>query len=42
MRNGQPLLASVEQFIFKHAIAPAIVQKMQRAPGQGLPRRLSA
>lgn len=26
MRNGQPLLASAEQFIFKHAIGPAAVQ----------------
>jgi hypothetical protein len=42
MRNGQPLLASIEQFIFKHAIAPAIVQKIQKASGEGLQRRLTA
>jgi hypothetical protein len=41
MNNGQPLLASVEQFIFKHAIAPAIVEKMQGASGEGLRRRLT-
>jgi hypothetical protein len=42
MRNGQPLLASVEQFIFKHAIAPAIVQKLQQASGEGVRPQLTA
>jgi hypothetical protein len=42
MRNGQPLLGSVEQFIFKHAIAPAIIQEMRGARGEAVSRRLSA
>lgn len=39
MRNGQPLLASAEQFIFKQAIGPTIAQKPEAA---GMPRRLIA
>jgi hypothetical protein len=42
MRNGQLLLTSAEQFIFKHAIAPAIVQKMQEASGEARRRQLTA
>jgi len=41
MRNGQPLLASAEQFIFKHAIGPAAVQDNPQAPVR-TPRRLLA
>ena len=42
MRNGQALLGSVEQFIFKHAIAPAIIARMQATSGLGLQRRRMA
>jgi hypothetical protein len=31
MRNGQPLLTSAEQFIFKHAIGPAAVLEKSAA-----------
>ena len=33
MRNGRPLLTSVEQFILANAIAPAIMQRIPGAPG---------
>lgn len=42
MRNGWPLLGSVEQFIFTNAIAPAILQRLQSAGGRTSPFRMSA
>ena len=42
MRNGWPLLASVEQFILNNAIAPAIIQKLQMGANRGAPFRRTA
>lgn len=42
MRNGRPLLGSVDQFILTNAVAPAIMQKLQRAQGQVAPSRMTA
>ena len=41
MRNGQPLLASAEQFIFKHAIGPNAVQQDPQAAAHGRRRLLA-
>lgn len=41
MRNGQPLLACAEQFIFKHAIGPTAVQQNPQAAAHS-PHRLLA
>lgn len=34
MRNGRPLLSSVDQFILANAIAPAVLQNMQNPQGR--------
>ena len=40
MKNGRPLLASIDQFILTNAIAPAIIQKLQMGAGSNF--RMSA
>jgi len=42
MRNGRPLLTSVEQFILANAIAPAVMQKLTGATGRTPQFRRSA
>ena len=42
MRNGRPLLSSIDQFILVNAIAPAILQKLQMGAGVGPAVRLTA
>jgi len=41
MRNGRPLLSSIDQFILTNAIAPAILQRLLAA-GRGSTVRLTA
>jgi len=40
MKNGRPLLASIDQFILANAIAPAVIQKLQMGAGSNF--RMSA
>jgi Aspartyl/Asparaginyl beta-hydroxylase len=40
MKNGRPLLASIDQFILANAIAPAVIQKLQMGVGSNF--RMSA
>jgi len=42
MRNGRPLLGSVDQFILTNAIAPAILQNLQGAHGRTPTVRMTA
>jgi hypothetical protein len=42
MRNGPKLLNAVERFILAHAIAPAVLQRLQGGSGQALPFRMTA
>ena len=42
MRNGRPLLDSVERFIFANAIAPVIVERLQERAAAASPSRMTA
>jgi hypothetical protein len=42
MRNGRPLLSSIDQFILANAIAPGILQRLRMGVGGGPAARLTA